>query len=614
MKLTAKQRRSLLRIIIAAPILIAAALIPWKIASVIGLVICYLTVGYDVLISSVKSIFRGDIFNEKFLMSVATVGAFAIGEFPEAAAVMLFYQLGELFQSIAVGKSRRSIAALMDIKPEVAIVVKGGEELELDVEEISAGDIIIVRPGDKIPVDGKIVSGHTTVDNSALTGESVPVEYREGDTVISGGVNLGNVIRIEALREYSESTVAKILELVENSSERKSRVEKFITRFARWYTPAVVIGALLISILPPLILEESFPLWIERGLMFLVMSCPCALVISVPLAFFSGIGSASRQGILIKGAEYMEKLAGVSTCVFDKTGTLTAGRFSVKSVSASGISEEELIRIAASAEKYSTHPIALCIKERAKGVCDLAVSSAEALPGFGVVAEVEGDICLVGNRKLLVERGVSPLYPDSDFLCVHVALGARYLGLIELADSPKEEAKEAISELKRLGVKKCVMLSGDKDSIARAVGNSVGIDEVYSELLPAGKVERLEVLLDNNGSVAFVGDGINDAPALARADVGVAMGALGSDAAIEAADIVLMDDKLKGLAAARRISKKTLSVAYQNVVFSLAVKAAVLLFGIFIDANMWLAVFADVGVMVLAILNSMRNMRKPKAN
>ena len=609
MKLTRKQKRALIRIILAAVFFAAALLVKFEPVRIALFLAGYASVGADVLYSAVKGIIRGNVFSEQLLMSVATVGALIIGEFPEAVAVMLFYQVGELFQSVAVGKSRKSIAALMEICPDEARVIRDGEELVISPEEVEIGEIILLRPGDKIPLDGIVAEGEGSVDNSALTGESLPVEIRVGDKAISGGVNLDGVLKIKVEKSFEESTVSKILELVENSAAKKSKVEKFISRFALFYTPAVVAAALLISIFPPIITRGDFIPWIERGLMFLVMSCPCAVVISVPLSFFSGIGAASREGILVKGAEYMERLSKVNTFVFDKTGTLTKGKFKVSGIYPA-VDEELLIKTAAIAERYSTHPIAECIKELWRG--ETPEFTVKNLAGFGISAKIDGVECLVGNERLLKSAGVIFESADNKGIPVYVSRGSEYLGFIEIEDEIKCDAKDCVKAIKSEGIKSTVMLSGDKNRIAQSVGKMVGIDEVKAELLPEEKVAEVERLKAAGGIVCYVGDGINDAPSLALSDVGIAMGGLGSDAAIESADIVIMDDKLMSLTKGVRISKRTLRIAYQNVIFSLGVKFAVLLFGALVGPNMWLAVFADVGVMVLAILNSMRNFKRVK--
>lgn len=574
----------------------------------------YLLVGGDVVWGALRRIVRGQVFDEKFLMTVATLGAFAIGEYAEAAGVMLFYQVGEWFQSLAVGKSRRSIAALMDIRPDRAVVLRDGEEQTVAPEEVAAGDTLVVRAGEKIPLDGEVVWGQTTVDTAALTGESLPVDKAVGDTVLSGSINLSGVIHVRASGVYAESTVARILELVENAAGKKARVENFITRFARWYTPCVVIGAVLLALLPPLLAGAPWAVWIERALIVLMVSCPCALVVSVPLTFFGGIGGASRDGILVKGATDLEALARVDTVVMDKTGTLTHGRFAVADIVPSdGVSREELLDIAAVAESGSRHPLATPILAAYGAPIDPdRVSAAEELAGHGLRAVVDGAVCYVGNAALMSTAGVAAPTADAIGTVVHAAREGVYLGHLVLRDEVKSDAAEVLARLKTLGITKTVMLTGDSEATAVAVARAVGIDEVHAGLLPAQKVEAVERLLADGRRVAFVGDGINDAPVLARADVGLAMGAMGSDAAIESADIVLMDDRLEKLPRAVRLARKTVGIVRQNIVFALAVKAVVLLLGALGIANMWTAVFGDVGVMVLAIANAMRAMRRLK--
>ena len=531
-----------------------------------------------------------------------------MGEYPEAAGVMIYYQVGELFQSIAVGRSRRSIAALMDIRPDYAVVLREGEALRLSPEEVRAGELILVRPGEKIPLDGEITKGRSSVDAAALTGESLPVDRAEGDQVISGSVNLSGPLEIRVSGSYAESTVARILELVENASEKKARAENFITRFARVYTPCVVAAAALLALVPPLLFQGSWGVWINRALIFLMVSCPCALVVSVPLSFFGGIGGASRQGILIKGAGFMETLAGVKTLVFDKTGTLTQGVFAVEAVHPEAVSEEELLDIAAAAERYSAHPVAESIIQAHGGDIDKSrLGAVEELAGLGLRAELDGRQCFVGNGALMDRVGGVWHECELAGTVVHVAVDGRYMGHIVINDRVKPEAAQALAELKRLGVRSTVMLSGDREQVARAVGERLGLDRVYGGLLPEMKVEKVEALLPE-GTLAFVGDGVNDAPVLARADVGIAMGAMGSDAAIESADIVLMDDRLMKLPLAVKISRRTMAIVRQNIALALGVKAVILALGALGYAGMWAAIFGDVGVMVVAVLNAMRAM------
>ena len=610
-----KQKRVLYRILAAAGLTVAAWLLPvegiWRF---LAFLVPYAVIGYDVLWKALRNILHGQVFDESFLMAVATLGAFAVGEYPEAAAVMLFYQLGELFQSVAVGKSRRSIAALMDIRPDTACVLRDGAESVVDPEEVEVGETIVVRPGERIPLDGTVLEGHTAVDTAALTGESVPEEKEPGQRVVSGTVNLTGVIRVRTESAFGESTVSKILELVENAASKKARVESFITRFARWYTPCVVGGAVLLAVVPPLLFGGAWAEWIHRALIFLVVSCPCALVCSVPLTFFGGIGGASRSGILFKGAGAMELLEKPDAVVFDKTGTLTKGRFAVEAVRPAGdLSESALLCLAAAVERHSTHPIAEAIREAALSSDALNVTDEEALAGLGLAARVNGTKVWVGNQRLMAQVGVSCEAPPETGTLVYLAQetpsGAAYLGCIAAADAVREGAAEALAALRSLGVGRTVMLTGDRESAAQAVGRSLGLDEVHAELLPGDKVARMEEIL-KAGRTVFVGDGINDAPVLARADVGVAMGGMGSDAAIESADVVLMDDRLSRLPAAVRIARRTMRIVRENIVFALAVKALILILGALGLASMWLAVFGDVGVLILAVLNALRAMKK----
>ncbi len=586
----------------------------------------YLLAGYDVLYKAARNIGHGQVFDENFLMSVATIGAFALVLFPgsdphmaEGAAVMLFYQVGELFQDYAVGKSRASIAEMMDIAPDFAYVMREGELIKVDPYELSPGDEFIVKPGDRIALDGVIVEGSSQLDTSALTGESVPRVVEVGGEVISGCVNMTGVLTIRATKPFEESTVSRILELVEDASEKKARTENFITRFARYYTPVVTFGALAIAILPPLFFGFPWADWVERGLTFLVVSCPCALVISVPLSFFGGIGGASRLGILVKGGNYLEALAKADTVVFDKTGTLTNGTFNVVAIhpeAESHIDPDVLLSLAAHAEAYSNHPIAVSIKEAYRGEIDPArVQDVNEEGGHGVRAIVDKHVVLIGNDKLMNESSIA--YHDCNLVgtILHVAMDGNYIGHIVIADVVKPEAKEAIRDLHAAGIRKTVMLTGDRAEVAQAVASDLGIDEVHAQLLPQDKVSEVEKLLSQTGEkqkLAFVGDGINDAPVLTRADIGIAMGAMGSDAAIEAADVVLMDDNPRNIAKAMHIARKTMRIVWQNIIFALGIKFAVLILAAIGIATMWLAVFADVGVAVLAILNAMRcmNVRK----
>lgn len=609
-----KQKKNLVRILCSAVLLAVAWLLPlegvWRL---LVFLVPYAVIGYDVLFSAVRNILHGQIFDENFLMALATVGAFFVADYPEAVAVMLFYQIGELFQSIAVGKSRKSIAALMDIRPDYANVLRNGEAITVSPEEVEIGETILIKPGEKIPLDAVITSGETSVNNAALTGESLPVECRVGDTLISGSVNLNGVVEAKVKSVFSESTVSKILNLVENSASKKARSENFITKFAKYYTPCVVIAAVLLAVLPPLILKQSFAVWIERALTFLVVSCPCALVISIPLSFFGGIGGASKAGILIKGANYMEALSTVDTVVFDKTGTLTKGIFSVSSLHPQDCSESELLELAALAESYSSHPIAASVVKAYDGTLDKTkISDVQELAGQGIQTTVNRKPVYVGSSKLMDAVGIKRKDGDTVGTTVHVAADGKYLGYLVIADEIKADAKSAIEKLKSIGVRKTVMLTGDADTVGRAVGETLGIDEMHTQMMPNDKVSVVEALLQEKNpkhTLAFVGDGINDAPVLARADIGIAMGALGSDAAIEAADVVLMDDKPSKLAKAIEISKKTMRIVHQNIVFALLVKAIVLVFSAIGLAGMWLAVFADVGVMVIAVLNAMRSLK-----
>ena len=609
--MTRKQRKTLWRILIAAVLYIAALAAPLEgLPRLTAFLIVYAVIGGDILLKAVRNIIRGQVFDENFLMSVATVGAMCLEEYAEGVAVMLFYQIGELFQSYAVGKSRQSIAALMDIRPDHATVERGGQHQQVDPEEVTAGEIIIIRPGERIPLDGIVEEGTSSVDTAALTGESLPRETLPGHEVISGCVNLSGVLRVRVSREYGQSTVSRILDLVENSSSRKSKSEHFITRFAKYYTPAVVFAALALAVLPPLLFGQSFSSWVERALTFLVISCPCALVISIPLSFFGGIGGASRSGILVKGGNYLEALASVSVVAFDKTGTLTRGSFEVVAVHPEQTDERELLGLAALAESYSDHPISRSLKEAwGREIERERLSGAEEIPGQGVIAVVDGKRVAAGNLRLMESVGVEAHECHLPGTTVHIAVDGVYQGHIVIADVAKPDAAEAIRELRMLGVRRTVMLTGGARKVGESVARELGIDEYYAELLPGDKVSVLERLLagkKEGENLAFVGDGINDAPVLGRADVGIAMGALGSDAAIEAADVVLMDDKPTRIADAVRIARKTLRIVRQNIVFALGVKAVVLALGAAGLANMWAAVFSDVGVSVIAILNAMR--------
>lgn len=607
--MTKKQKHSLYRIIAAAVLFIIFTLLkPEGFTRFILFMMPYLTVGLPVLKKAAVNILHGQVFDENFLMCLATIGAICIGEYPEAVFVMLFYQVGDLFESIAVGKSRNSISALMDICPEYVNVERDGKVEQIDPDEASVGDIIIIKPGEKVPLDGIITEGSSSLNTTALTGESMPMDVSAGDSVINGCININGLLKVKVTKEYSDSTVAKILELVENSAENKAHTENFITKFARYYTPIVVIFALILAFLPPVFLGGDFKDWMMRALNFLVVSCPCALVISIPLSYFSGIGCASRNGILIKGSNYMEAVTKADTVVFDKTGTLTKGSFFVTEIHPVGMSEDELMEITAVAESFSDHPISLSLKKACKAQLDTGrVSDTEELSGRGVKAVVDGKIVFAGNARLMEEVGCEYIDCDSFGTVIHTSVDGKYAGYIIISDKIKDDSKSAIAALKSAGIKNTVILSGDKKAVAKKIGEELGIDTVYSELLPSDKVEKLSEIIDkSSGSVIFVGDGINDAPSLSRADVGIAMGALGSDAAIEAADIVLMDDKPSKIPLTLKIAEKTKNIVRQNIIFAIAVKILVLIFSALGMSNMWQAVFADVGVSVIAIINAMR--------
>lgn len=642
--MTGKQKRNLGRILLAGALLVAASLVPreiflqptWMIQFVdLGqsgalppqwaqtggtiysfprlflFLVPYALVGWDVLWKALRNIKNGQVFDENFLMSVATIGAMAMGEYAEGVAVMLFYQVGELFQSVAVHRSRRSIAQLMDIRPDSANVEREGELCEVDPEEVEVGETIVIKPGERVPLDGRVLEGSSALNTAALTGESLPRDVEPGDEVISGCVNLSGLLRVEVSKPYGQSTVARILDLVENSSEKKAKAEHFITKFARYYTPIVVFAALALAVIPSL-LDGQWGVWAPRALNFLVVSCPCALVISIPLSFFGGLGGASRRGILVKGSNYLEALAHTGVVVFDKTGTLTRGEFSVTQVNVLTGTEEDLLETAALAEQFSTHPIARAIRMAwGKEPSGDRVEDVEELAGHGVQAKVDGKEVLAGSRKLLEEHGIPMPGGEKELpgTAVHVAAGGRYLGYLLVADQVKEGAARALRDLKKAGVRQCVMLTGDSEPAARAVAGALELDQVYARLLPGDKVEKVEQLLtqkQQGEQLVFVGDGINDAPVLTRADIGVAMGALGSDAAIEAADVVLMDDDLGKLAIAMSIARKTMTIVKENTVFAIGVKFLVLGLSAMGFANMWAAVFADVGVSVIAILNASR--------
>ena len=645
--MTKKQKNMLTRILVTAVLyaaLVAAdhmKMIPavfegWKLLFLY--LIPYFVIGWDILYKAVRNIKNGQVFDENFLMAVATIGAFGVNEYSEAVAVMLFYQVGELFQGYAVNRSRQSITDLMDICPEYANIEEDGQLKQVDPDDVEVGDIIVIKPGEKIPLDGKVVFGESMVDTSALTGESVPRRVKEGDDLVSGCVNGNGLLRAEVTKEFDDSTVAKILELVENASSKKAHVENFITRFARYYTPAVVIGAVVLAVIPPLFAGQSWAEWVRRACTFLVISCPCALVISVPMSFFSGIGAASKKGVLVKGSNYLEIMSKLHTVVFDKTGTLTKGEFKVARIysvdeeadtagngeNESGESAEngtdprsekqrKVLELAALAESYSDHPISRSIRDAwGKKLDQSRVSDAQEISGHGVKVKIDGKMVLAGNGKLMDEKGISYTECDSIGTVVYVAEDGRFLGSIVIADGIKDGVKDAIQRLKRAGVSKTVMLTGDRRNVAEAVAKEIGLDEVHAQLLPGDKVDAVESLmkfLPESKKLAFVGDGINDAPVLSRADVGIAMGSMGSDAAIEAADVVLMDDDPGKIADIVRISRKTMGIVMQNIVFALGVKFVVLAMGAFGVANMWEAVFADVGVSVIAILNAMRALK-----
>lgn len=612
-----KQKRNLFRIVLAAVLFVVVWAVPTDgVVRLLTFLIPYAIVGYDVVFEALRNIVHGQVFDENFLMSVATIGAFFVADYPEAVAVMLFYQVGELFQSIAVGKSRKSIAALMDIRPDYANVLRDGEVMTVSPEEVEIGEIIEIKPGEKIPLDAVVTKGETTVNTSALTGESVPVTCRVGDNIISGSVNQNGLIEAKVTSVFGESTVSKILDLVENATSKKAKSENFITRFAKYYTPCVVLAALVLALIPPLVLKQPFSVWVTRALTFLVVSCPCALVVSVPLTFFCGIGGASKQGVLIKGANYLEALSKAETVVLDKTGTLTNGTFTVTAIHPRQVSEGELLDIAATAESFSSHPIAVSILKAHGGHIDKSrIDGIEEFSGRGIHAEIDGKSVYVGNSALMQSVGADFYECKTVGTTVHIAVDGVYAGHIVIADTVKSDAKSAVEQLKASGIRKTVMLTGDSDKVGQAVAKELGIDEAYTQLMPDDKVEKTERLLaekNAKSTLAFVGDGINDAPVLARADVGIAMGALGSDAAIEAADVVLMDDKPAKLVTALKISRKTMRIVRQNIVFALSVKAVVLLLSAFGLASMWVAVFADVGVMILAVCNAVRAMHCKK--
>lgn len=607
-----KQKKQLIRIIASGLLLIAGTFLPLpQIPALILLLIAYLIAGYDTLWTAIRNILNGNVFDENFLMSIATIGAIALQDYKEAVFVMLFYLVGEMFEDYAVNKSRASISQLLDIRPDYANLQKGDRIEKVDPYDVAAGDIIIVKPGERVPLDGTVLEGHSELDTSALTGESMPQYIETGETIYSGCINMSGVLKIQVSSEFDNSTVAKILDMVENAGNKKAKVEKFITKFARYYTPIVVISAALLALVPPLFIPgHPFGQWISRALIFLIISCPCALVISVPLAFFGGIGGASGCGILVKGSNYMEALAKVDTIIFDKTGTLTSGTFAVTDITGSECSSEDVLELAAYTENYSNHPIAISLRKAyGRKIDEQRISNVEELAGRGISAKIDGRQIYAGNARLMKELGITQIHTSDTATLVHVVCEDHYIGSVSISDTIKSDAAAAVSELKKAGVKRTVMLTGDRSATAKYVAETIGLDEFHAELMPADKVDMAEKLIaskQSTGSVVFVGDGINDAPVLARADVGVAMGGLGSEAAIEASDIVIMDDQPSKLASIIKIARKTLHISRQNVVFALAVKFIVLIMGALGMAPMWLAVFADVGVAVICIINSMR--------
>lgn len=615
--MTRKQKRLLFRIIVAAVLFAAGSLLPLGPTVEMGVfLVCYAVIGWDIVWKAVTNILHGQVFDENFLMTIATIGALILGEHSEGVAVMLFYQVGEWFQSYAVSKSRKSIASLMDIRPDYANVERNGKLEQVDPDEVNIGDTIVVKPGERVPLDGKIIKGTSALDTSALTGESMPRDVEPGMEVISGCINQTGILTIQTTKKYGESTVAKILDLVENASDKKGKTENFISRFARYYTPIVVFAAIALAILPPLVTGQPFSVWIYRALTFLVISCPCALVISIPLSFFGGIGGASKIGVLVKGSNYLESLAHTEVVVFDKTGTLTKGSFAVSQTKAIDMKEEQLLELAAYAEDYSNHPISQSIqKAYGRKIDNCRISDVQEIAGHGVRAVIDGKTVLAGNAKLMNRENIAYTPSDAIGTVIYLACNGKYAGYIVIEDEVKADAPAAIRALKEVGVRKTVMLTGDADAVGKKVAQKLGLDQAYTELLPADKVDRVEAMLkqtSEKGKLVFVGDGINDAPVLARADVGIAMGGLGSDAAIEAADVVLMTDEPSKISAVVRIARKTIRIANENIVFALGVKLLVLVLGATGYANMWAAVFADVGVSVIAILNAIRAMRVKK--
>lgn len=606
-------KKEIIKIVIALILFLVALIVPLDSQLINNglFVISYLIVGLEIVLKAIRNIFKGKVFDENFLMAIATIGAFVIGEYPEAVAVMLFYQIGEAFQDYAVDKSRKSIISLMDIRPDFANIQRNGKIDKINPEEVNVGDIIVVKPGEKVPLDGIIVKGTSMIDTSALTGESVPKEIKEQDEILSGCINENGVLEVKVTKKFGESTASKILDLVENASSKKSKSENFISKFAKYYTPIVVVTAVLLAIIPPMIFNRAEWIeWIHRALTFLVVSCPCALVISIPLGFFGGIGGASKIGVLVKGSNYLEALSNTEIMVLDKTGTLTEGVFEVQQINPIDISKEDLIKYATYAESFSNHPIAISLKKAyGKEIVNKKVSETQELPGLGVRAVIEGESIFVGNEKLMKENCIDYIKSEEIGTILYIAVNNKFAGTIVISDKIKTDAKETIDKLKKDNIKKIVMLTGDKRKVGENVAKKLGIDEVYTELLPSDKVEKVEELMKNkseNGNLAFIGDGINDAPVLAISDIGIAMGGLGSDAAIEAADVVLMTDEPSRVVDAIKISKKTMTIVKQNIIFAISIKLIVLILSAIGISNMWQAVFADVGVSILAILNALR--------
>lgn len=606
-------KKEIIKIVIALILFLVALIVPLQSQLINNglFVISYLIVGLEIVLKAIRNIFKGKVFDENFLMAIATIGAFVIGEYPEAVAVMLFYQIGEAFQDYAVDKSRKSIISLMDIRPDFANIQRNGKIDKINPEEVNVGDIIVVKPGEKVPLDGIIVKGTSMIDTSALTGESVPKEIKEQDEILSGCINENGVLEVKVTKKFGESTASKILDLVENASSKKSKSENFISKFAKYYTPIVVVTAVLLAIIPPMIFNRAEWIeWIHRALTFLVVSCPCALVISIPLGFFGGIGGASKIGVLVKGSNYLEALSNTEIMVLDKTGTLTEGVFEVQQINPIDISKEDLIKYATYAESFSNHPIAISLKKAyGKEIVNKEASETQELSGLGVRAVIEGESIFVGNEKLMKENCIDYIKSEEIGTILYIAVNNKFAGTIVISDKIKTDAKETIDKLKKDNIKKIVMLTGDKRKVGENVAKKLGIDEVYTELLPSDKVEKVEELMKNkseNGNLAFIGDGINDAPVLAISDIGIAMGGLGSDAAIEAADVVLMTDEPSRVVDAIKISKKTMTIVKQNIIFAISIKLIVLILSAIGISNMWQAVFADVGVSILAILNALR--------